>query len=41
MKHQGAFLELKVAILERIRSTSGMKTDLELLQKLSRKTAPA
>jgi NitT/TauT family transport system ATP-binding protein len=39
MKHQGAFLELKVAILERIRSTSGMKTDLELLQRLSRKTA--
>jgi NitT/TauT family transport system ATP-binding protein len=38
MKHQGAFLEVKVAILERIRSTSGLKTDLELLQKLSRKT---
>jgi NitT/TauT family transport system ATP-binding protein len=39
MKHQGAFLELKVAILERIRATSGLKTDLELLQRLSRKTA--
>jgi NitT/TauT family transport system ATP-binding protein len=40
MKHQGAFLELKMAILERIRATSGLKTDLDLLQKLSRKTAP-
>jgi len=39
MKHLGAFLELKMALLERIRSTSGMKTDLELLQRLSRKTA--
>jgi NitT/TauT family transport system ATP-binding protein len=36
MKHQSAFLELKIAILERIRATSGMKTDLELLQRLSR-----
>jgi NitT/TauT family transport system ATP-binding protein len=36
MKHQSAFLELKRAILERIRATSGMKTDLELLQRLSR-----
>jgi NitT/TauT family transport system ATP-binding protein len=40
MKHQGAFLELKLAILERIRATSGLKTDLDLLQKLSRKTTP-
>jgi NitT/TauT family transport system ATP-binding protein len=39
MKHQSAFLELKAAILERIRATSGMKTDLELLQRLSRTTA--
>jgi NitT/TauT family transport system ATP-binding protein len=36
MKHQSAFLQLKTAILERIRATSGMKTDLELLQRLSR-----
>jgi len=39
MKHQGAFLELKSAILERIRATSGLKTDLELLQRLSRTAA--
>jgi NitT/TauT family transport system ATP-binding protein len=39
MKHHSKFLELKTAILERIRATSGMKTDLELLQRLSRKTA--
>ncbi len=39
MKHQSAFLELKTAILERIRATSGMKTDLDLLQKLSRTAA--
>jgi NitT/TauT family transport system ATP-binding protein len=39
MKHQSAFLELRSAILERIRATSGMKTDLELLQRLSRTTA--
>jgi len=39
MKHQSAFLELKRAILERIRATSGMKTDLELLQRLSRTAA--
>jgi NitT/TauT family transport system ATP-binding protein len=38
MKHQGAFLQLKLAILERIRATSGIKTDLDLLQKLSRTT---
>ena len=39
MKHHGAFLELKMALLERIRSTSGMKTDLDLLHKLSRTSA--
>jgi NitT/TauT family transport system ATP-binding protein len=39
MKHQSAFLELKIVILERIRATSGMKTDLELLQRLSRTAA--
>jgi NitT/TauT family transport system ATP-binding protein len=39
MKHQPPFLELKMAILERIRETSGMKTDLELLQRLSRKAS--
>jgi NitT/TauT family transport system ATP-binding protein len=39
MKHLSAFLELKMALLERIRSTSGMKTDLDLLQKLSRTAA--
>ena len=39
MKLHGAFLELKMALLERIRSTSGMKTDLDLLQKLSRTSA--
>jgi NitT/TauT family transport system ATP-binding protein len=39
MKHDSAFLEMKIAILERIRATSGMKTDLELLQRLSRTTA--
>ncbi|HTB65605.1 MAG TPA: ABC transporter ATP-binding protein [Steroidobacteraceae bacterium] len=41
MKHLGAFLELKMALLERIRSTSGMKTDLDLLQKLSRTATQA
>ena len=40
MKLQSAFLGLKTAVLERIRATSGMKTDLELLQRLSRTTAP-
>jgi NitT/TauT family transport system ATP-binding protein len=39
MKLHGTFLELKMALLERIRSTSGMKTDLDLLQKLSRTSA--
>jgi NitT/TauT family transport system ATP-binding protein len=41
MKHQGPFLDLKAAILERIRATSGMKTDLALLHRLSRTTAQA
>jgi len=36
MKHDGAFLNLKGQILDRIRATSGLKTDIELLQKLSR-----
>lgn len=35
MKHTRPFLELKSQILARIRETSGMRTDLELLQKLS------
>ncbi len=38
MKHTRPFLDLKTQILERIRATSGMKTDTELLQKLSRRT---
>jgi NitT/TauT family transport system ATP-binding protein len=37
MKNESAFLRLKTQILERIRATSGIKTDLELLQKLSRR----
>ncbi len=36
MKHSPAFLRLKAQILDRIRATSGLKTDAELLQKLSR-----
>ena len=36
MKLQADFLRMKQAILERIRTTSGMKTDFELLQRLSR-----
>jgi len=39
MKHSAEFLRLKSRIIERIRSTSGMRTDLELLQKLSRRAA--
>jgi NitT/TauT family transport system ATP-binding protein len=39
MKHSPAFLALKGQILERIRVTSGLRTDAELLQKLSRGTA--
>jgi NitT/TauT family transport system ATP-binding protein len=37
MKHSPEFLELRSQILERIRETSGLRTDLELLQKLSRR----
>jgi NitT/TauT family transport system ATP-binding protein len=37
MKHTPQFLHLKGQILARIRETSGMRTDLELLQKLSRR----
>jgi NitT/TauT family transport system ATP-binding protein len=36
MKHAPEFLALKRIILDRIRETSGMKTDLELLEQLSR-----
>ena len=36
MKHAPDFLALKGRILERIRATSGMRTDAALLQKLSR-----
>jgi NitT/TauT family transport system ATP-binding protein len=39
MKHAPDFLALKREILARIRETSGIKTDLELLEKLNR-TAP-
>ena len=35
LKHAPEFLALKREILERIRETSGMKTDLEQLQRLS------
>ena len=35
LKHAPEFLRLKRDILERIRETSGMKTDLEQLQRLS------
>ncbi len=38
MKHSEAFLKLKLQILERIRTTSGMQTDLELLRKLSQRS---
>lgn len=36
MKHMREFLELKKEILQRIRETSGMKTDSDLLEQLSR-----
>ena len=39
LKHAPEFLALKREILERIRETSGMKTDLEQLQRLSGLTA--
>jgi NitT/TauT family transport system ATP-binding protein len=35
MKHTPEFLALRSQILERIRDTCGMRTDLELLQRLS------
>jgi NitT/TauT family transport system ATP-binding protein len=41
MKHAPEFLALKREILNRIRETSGMKTDFELLEKLSKAAAPA
>jgi NitT/TauT family transport system ATP-binding protein len=37
MRHTAQFLGLKTQILARIRETSGLRTDLELLQKLSRR----
>ena len=37
MKHTAPFLALKAQILARIRATSGIRTDLELLQRLSRR----
>jgi NitT/TauT family transport system ATP-binding protein len=37
MKHTAEFLKVKAQILARIRETSGVRTDLELLQKLSRR----
>jgi NitT/TauT family transport system ATP-binding protein len=38
MKHSESFLKLKLQILDRIRTTSGMQTDLELLRKLSQQS---
>ena len=35
MKHSAEFLKLKLEIVDRIRETSGMKTDFEQLEKLS------
>ena len=40
MKHAPEFLRLKKEILERIRETSGMKTDQDMLDQLNL-TAPA
>ena len=40
MKHTPEFLALRFRILERIRDTSGMRTDLELLQRLSQQAVP-
>jgi NitT/TauT family transport system ATP-binding protein len=40
MKHSPPFLELRSKILERVRETSGVRTDLELLQKLSQRAEP-
>jgi NitT/TauT family transport system ATP-binding protein len=41
MKHTEAFRHLRARILDRIRETSGLRTDLELLQKLSRRASDA
>jgi NitT/TauT family transport system ATP-binding protein len=38
MKHSPEFLALKSRIVERIRNTSGLRTDLELLQRLAKRT---
>jgi NitT/TauT family transport system ATP-binding protein len=38
MKHSAEFLALKSRIVERIRETSGLRTDLELLQRLAKRT---
>jgi NitT/TauT family transport system ATP-binding protein len=37
MKHSAGFLRLKARIVERIRDTSGLRTDLELLQRLAKR----
>jgi NitT/TauT family transport system ATP-binding protein len=37
MKHSAQFLALKSQIVERIRNTSGLRTDLELLQRLAKR----
>ena len=37
MKHSAEFLALKARIVERIRETSGLRTDLELLQRLAKR----
>jgi NitT/TauT family transport system ATP-binding protein len=39
MRLSPEFLQLKRQVLERIRETSGMKTDLELLEKLSQQAS--
>jgi NitT/TauT family transport system ATP-binding protein len=39
MKHTPQFLQLRARILGRIRDTSGLRTDFELLQKLSRRAS--
>jgi NitT/TauT family transport system ATP-binding protein len=35
MKHSPEFLKMKLEIIDRIRETSGIKTDLEQLERLS------
>jgi len=37
MKHSAQFLALKSQVVERIRDTSGLRTDLELLQRLAKR----